>query len=286
MLQRTIRRFIVSWLAGSIAVLMLGLTSFVAAEPIRNAVPNLASDELAKLLASAPLLFDATDEKQVEHFVPSSKKALFRQWLNAQDGAAFLIGDIFFLENIGFSEKDRLDLLNNLTQIETIAGVTYYSETRKKTTVLFDDVYRVAAAGSTKALPSLHFEKLPESLSFIAHIHDVNFGSTWYSISIMNAHDSIMLTLANAKPLAYLLMKAFDKNALVMRFIFFPVNEGLLAIGLCAAAPGKTVSSVVDVYSALEKRINAVQGWVSQRAQRLRATHAVLEDKLSQRGPP
>lgn len=286
MLQRQIRRFIASCLAGSITVVLLGLTSFVAAEPLRTTVPNLASAELAKLRASAPLLFDATDEKQIEHFVPSSKKALFQQWLNEQDDAAFLIGDMFFLGNIGFSEKDRLDLLNNLAQIETISGVTYYSETRKKTTVLFDNVYRVAAAGSTKALPSLNFEKLPESLSFVAHIHDVNFGSTWYSISITNAHDSIILTLANAKPLAYLVMKAFEKNALIMRFIFFPVDEGLLAIGLCSASPGKTASSVVDVYSALEKRINAVQGWVSQRAQRLRATHAVLEDKLSQRGSP
>ncbi|MHB0855649.1 MAG: DUF6675 family protein [Rectinema subterraneum] len=286
MLQRTMRRAAKSWLAGCIAVLLLGLTSFVAAQPLRNVLPNLASNELARLLVSAPLLFDATDEEQVEHFIPLSKKAIFRQWLTGQDDATWLIGDIFLLENIGFSEKDRLDLVNNLAQIETIAGVTYYSETRKKTTVLFDDVYRVAAAGSSKALPSLHFEKLPESLSFIAHIQDVNFGSTWYSISIENARDSVMLTLTNARPLAYFVIKAFDKNALVMQFMIFPVDEGLLAIGLCSATPGKTVSSIVDVYSALEKRINAVQGWVSRRAQLLRATHTALKDESSQRGSP
>jgi hypothetical protein len=249
-------------------------------------LPYLANNELTKLLHNAPLLFDATDEKQLEHFIPLSKKALFQQWLTSQNDATWLIGDIFLLENIGFSEKDKLDLVNNLAQIETIAGVTYYSETRKKTTVLFDDVYRVAAAGSSKALPSLHFEKLPESLSFIAHIQDVNFGSTWYSISIENARDSIILTLSNARPLVYFIIKAFDKNALIMQFVIFPVDEGLLAIGLCSATPGKSVSSIVDVYSALEKRINAVQRWVSQRAQLLRSSHTALKDESSQRGSP
>lgn len=284
MVQRMMQRFAAVQLAVINAILLLGLTSCVTAEPLRTAVPNLASSELEKLLAGTPLFFDAADTKQVERFVPSSKKALFRQWLDEQNGASFFIGDLFFLANIGFSEKERLDLLNNLAQIETISGVTYYSETRKKTTVLFDNVYRVAAAGSSKALPSLHFEKLPENLSFIAHIQDANFGSTWYAISIENDRDSIMLTLANAKPLSYLFMKAFDKNAIVMRFIFFPVDEGLLSIGLCSAEPGKAASSVVDVYSALEKRINAVQGWVSRRVQLLRITHTVFDGKSSHRG--
>lgn len=250
---------------------------------LTDTLPSLSIQETAALLQGKSIVFDAGNERQKSHFIPASQLTHFQQWHAERKNSEWYIGTLFLLKDIGFSEKEKLDLINSLSQIDTISGVTYYSETRKKTAVLFDHVYRVAEAGSYTALPNLQFAQLPKEFSFHAHFKDINFGSTWYFISVRNMGDSITLTLSNAAPLGYFVLRAFEKDGLAMHFVMVPVDEGILAIGLCSASPGKAASSVVDIYSAIEKRLQAVQGWVSKRAQ---SVQQARQAALPLRGSP
>jgi hypothetical protein len=79
-------------------------------------------------------------------------------------------------------------------------------------------------------------------------------------------NDALLVSLTNEKPLGIALFGAFGKRELEMRFLLLPVKEGLLVNGICLGNPSKAVYAFVDVYSAVEKRVRAVQGWIAGRA--------------------
>jgi len=115
------------------------------------------------------------------------------------------------------------------------------------------------------------------------HVKDVNFGSTWYSLSMAQDRDIFIIDLENDKFLcSFFVVRAFDTKALMMHFVVVPVSEGLVVISLSAATPQKTASAFVDVYSAIEKRIIAIQGWIRQQAEAAEGTNL----KQAVRGSP
>jgi len=84
------------------------------------------------------------------------------------------------------------------------------------------------------------------------------------------------------KSFIFFVVRAFDTKALMMHFVVVPVSEGLVVISLSAATPQKTASAFVDVYSAIEKRIIAIQGWIRQQAEAAEGTNL----KQAVRGSP
>ena len=59
-----------------------------------------------------------------------------------------------------------------------------------------------------------------------------------------------------------MVFRAFDVSGVKIRFTVVPVDEGLLVAGVCAANPSDTASNFVDMFSAIQKRVMAVEGWV------------------------
>lgn len=249
----------------------------VDALTLQEVFPHLPQDKYKALTEGKAVFFDAKVEQHRQQYLPESIAKAANQdvntWLAQSSTAEWLIGSIFLLRGYDLSEESTLKLINSFAQIDTISGITYYSETRKKITVLFDDVYRVHAPGSRTALPNLYFEELPQYTSFFMHVKDVNFGSTWYSLSMAQDRDIFIIDLENASPLSFFVVRAFDTQALMMHFVVVPVSEGLIVISLSAATPQKTAAAFVDVYSAIEKRIIAIQGWIRQRAEAAKETN-------------
>jgi len=180
----------------------------VDALTLQEVFPHLLQDKYKALTEGKAVFFDAKVEQHRQQYLPESIAKAANQdvntWLAQSSTAEWLIGSIFLLRGYDLSEESTLKLINSFAQIDTISGITYYSETRKKITVLFDDVYRVHAPGSRTALPNLYFEELPQYASFFMHVKDVNFGSTWYSLSMAQERDIFIIDLENASPLSFL----------------------------------------------------------------------------------
>lgn len=162
----------------------------------------------------------------------------------------------------GFSLSE---IAERLLDVETLSGVTYYSERKKGIAVLFDDVYRVDAPGSLKK--SAGPVAGPESS---IHLKDSNFGSSWYSLKIETSDEGLSLSLANARPLNFAVLRAFGEQGVRMSVEIVPVREGVYIASMCVAEPSKAAASLVDMYSAMEKRLKAVQGWVVARIAQVR----------------
>ncbi|MCE1197313.1 hypothetical protein LWX53_12565, partial [bacterium] len=102
----------------------------------------------------------------------------------------------------------------------------------------------------------------PSSLETIIHLRDSNFGASWYALGFKWIGDGLLISLENRRPLSFMMIRAFPADSVRMRVVVLPVEEGVYVAAICAADPEKVVASMVDMYSAMEKRLRAVQGWV------------------------
>lgn len=213
-------------------------------------------------LFSGQKLFDDVKPGAEVRFAPTWRNGDSLRSLASTPDFKLVVQTAFLLKGRAYTEADRLELFNKLSKIDSLSGVTYYSESRNKETILFDRVFRVAKPGSHKPLPYPQFDVMPANYHMMVHIKDVNFGSTWYSVSIESNSSSITISLENAMPLGMLVLQAFDAGGVRMRFTLVHVDEGLLVSGVCAANPSTAVSAFVDMFSAIQKRVLAVEGWV------------------------
>lgn len=224
-------------------------------------VPRLYEAQRAEVLEGRSLIRDAGIDRQFR-FLGKSPEAegLRREALAAPKG--LLLEGLFLIPSAKVSDDFLLRMVNRLAQVETLSGVTYFSHTRKKVTVLFDQVFRVEAAGSKSPLAGKSYAAMPLSDTSVIHIRDVNFGSTWYETKIGAASRGFSFSLSNEKPLGISLFQAFDARGFELRFLAEVVTEGILFSGLFMGEPSPLASSFVDIYSAVEKRMRAIQGWI------------------------
>lgn len=231
------------------------------AQPIAAVLPDLSAKEMESLLANQQLFDDVKPGAPVK-YAPSGSQGDSLRALASTPDSKIVVQSAFLLKGKTLSDADRLELFNKLLTIDTLSGVTYFSETRNKVTVLFDKVFRVERSGSHEPLANPHVEKVPDQYAILIHIKDANFGSTWYSLAIESNPSSVVISLENTRPLGIMVFRAFDVSGVKIRFTVVPVDEGLLVAGVCAANPSDTASNFVDMFSAIQKRVMAVEGWV------------------------
>lgn len=176
-----------------------------------------------------------------------------------------LIEGVYLLPKTEVPAWNDLRAYNALTKVSTLSGITYDSFTRNKETVLFDDVYRVEGPGSRKRLPESDVAALPRSASFDVHLNDVNFGSCWYRVDFSSAGGTLRLSLTNTRPIGILMVRAFDVSALRIELTMVPVDEGVAFYGVCAGDTAPLAGRIVDMFSAVLKRMDSVRKWAVQR---------------------
>ncbi len=252
---RHVRPLIIAYLLASAVAFSL---------PLDEALPGLAKEELADLQRGEILVAWPTGAEDMR-FPPLGPAGLALRALPDQFKASVYVESAFFIRGVRLDARRKLDVVNNLLEVGSLSGVTYFSERKNGIAVLFDDVFRVEAPGSTKRLPPLVLSELPPLLETFIHLRDSNFGSSWYALDFERAGDGFLVSLQNRRPLNFMLIRAFPTDGVRMRVAILPVDEGVYIAAICAANPGKAAARLVDMYSAMEKRLRAVQGWVVAR---------------------
>lgn len=232
---------------------------------LRAVLPKLTSDEIQRLLANNLIIEDYM-ENSSPRLLPSGQTAMTLQESlpDRKEGSKYQTA--YLIDAVRFSDTDKLIFLNRLAQLDTLSGITYYSETRGKETILFDDVYVVETPGSRIPKPVRPFSKIPEELSLFVHIKDANFGSTWFSVSLFEKDNIVFFLIENVQPMGIGPIRAFDAKDFRIAFSFKEVQEGLLVSSVSYFNPRKLASQFVDIFSAAEKRIRAISNWMAAQA--------------------
>ncbi len=237
------------------------------AEPLSVLLPGLSGDNLSKVLAGESVILDAT-ETRILTLLPATPEGARIGRVAGNRKSAFLVESIYLAKGIRID--DRLALYNALTAIRTMSGITYFSFNRNKETVLYSDVFRTDAPGSMRALADVELQDLPEKSRFDIHIKDINFGSTWYEMTVDTRGDGFEMAMSNSRPIGLVIVRAFDKDSLRTRFAVFQADEGAVIYGVCMADPAPTAAKLVDMYWAVAKRLDAVRQWAMGRLEGMR----------------
>ncbi|HAE23367.1 MAG TPA: hypothetical protein DCG47_13765 [Spirochaetaceae bacterium] len=253
-----------------LALILAALPLSLHAQGLRQALPGLDADALASIVSGAIASREASGLEDLRWLPPGSEGRQIASSLSVRQTWPVLIESAYFIPQAELPPYLKLSALNALGAISTLSGVTYFSHNRNRETVLFDNVYRVESAGGKKRLPDLSYASLPRQERFTIHLSDSNFGSCWYTVILDATGAGIRLSLSNAKPIGIAIVRAFSAEELFMELSLMPVAEGLAVYAVCAAAPAGLASSMVDMYSAVLKRLDSVRGWAVGRLKQAR----------------
>ncbi|MBL8968645.1 MAG: hypothetical protein JNG85_16695, partial [Spirochaetaceae bacterium] len=247
-----------------VAALGFGLAATVLAAPLAETLEGATPAELQSLRDGATLMRYA-ESPDALRLLPRGSEGDYVGRAAAARPAAFLVECAFLVKGTSLAGDDRVRAFNKLTEVESLAPVTYYSELRDRQTPLFRDPRRVVGPGATEAVAHVGVAEAPTSAGFDLYFHDANFGPSWFRVEIDGGGSGFTVALTNSRPLGIALLRAFPAGGLRMRFALVPVDEGVLVCGICAAEPSPGTTLLVDLWSAMEKRLNAVKGWVAGR---------------------
>jgi hypothetical protein len=176
----------------------------------------------------------------------------------------------FLAESIRVLPVDKdgglLKVYNALSRVRALAGITYHSATRDKNIPLFGEASRIEGPRrmNNKLPDPPSAQAVPGAETLYVRLDDANFGNSYYECRLVSNANVIRYTLTNFRPLTYLFITAIPERRFIAQLYFEFVNEGLVVYSVVGADASEFVASMMDIPSAIEKRLNVFINWVER----------------------
>lgn len=234
----------------------------VGALNLNDVLPGLSAGDRAELAAKKELA-RYTESRPEFAYLPESPLAekIRKQFAGFKPT---ITDEVLFLMPLPPGNGDPvLYLYNKLRAISTLSGIQYRSRRQDGMRALFTDVYAVDGMKTKKKIPDASVQEIPEEVRFPVHMEDANFGSGYYEASYLSSGNEIAFGLRNLTSLKYV-FPILGAEKVRFQILIIPLEEGLLMYGIVAAEAGGFVRSMVNLPSALGKRIGALKDWFEE----------------------
>ena len=155
-----------------------------------------------------------------------------------------------------------LKLYNRLQAVNTLEGIEYYSASRKKMRVLFEESWRIPDPEEPKDQLA---DKLDQSLSsqseFYIHQKDTTFGDSESLMTLYYDDPVISTELKNQSNIRLAFIKVIDKDKLQIHLVILPTEEGLLFYAVMGADTVNIKKFKDIAQRSFENRIIALYKW-------------------------
>jgi len=161
---------------------------------------------------------------------------------------------------------EQTSLLNQLTSLSTLAGIQYYSHSRKAMRVFYETSAVIDNPANKNPQPDPVYAALPDSLELYARQKDLTFGDNIYRYNFHTGKDYIFFTQENLTVMNSGIIPAIGKNKLLSVVAVIDAGDSLL---IYAVAMAKTVSfpGMSDrIGASFTNRAIAVLKWFNGRA--------------------
>jgi hypothetical protein len=158
---------------------------------------------------------------------------------------------------------ELLDVYNAMGKIRGLKGRLYHSATRDETVPLFEDASRVQSPDKLTSIPDPERASvLPATDRIYIRLKDINFGNSYYRGDISFASGGLLYGLTNFRSLSYGIIPVIRRGNFKAQFYAEPIAEGVLVYSAATAEVSDFVSGVIDVSSAIRKRLEVILGWL------------------------
>ncbi|MDR0685326.1 MAG: hypothetical protein LBF83_09405 [Spirochaetaceae bacterium] len=173
---------------------------------------------------------------------------------------------MYIIESLLILENDKpvtkLDIYNALRGITTLKGREYFSSTRGRSTVMFEEASRVVSASNLKKEKDpAYSSSIPLEETMFVMVKDANFGNCYYRAEIKTAGSGIRFSLTNFKSINYF-FPVIKQGKLLIHLYLEPLSDGLLVYGLTGVDTAAFAEKHVDIPSTIEKRLAVIYGWI------------------------
>ncbi|MCL1837478.1 MAG: hypothetical protein FWG46_08025 [Treponema sp.] len=161
-----------------------------------------------------------------------------------------------------WSSAERTALFNQLTALSTLAGIQYYSESRKTMRTFYESSQVIDSPANKNPLPDPVFAAPPSALTIFARQKDLTFGDNIYRFDYSTGADAIIFVQINETAMNV----AVGKNK--FRTVIAAIDAGD-SILIYAAAMAKTAAlpGIGDrIGSSFTNRAQAILTWFTARA--------------------
>jgi hypothetical protein len=157
-----------------------------------------------------------------------------------------------------------LDIYNALQRVRGMVDIKYHSFTRKKWVPLFEEATRIDNPDSRKSLPDPAYRSaIPDAETIYAKLKDINLGNTIYrsELTRIDSGNALLYTITNHKASTLLFVTVMKSEHFVSRVYLEPLEEGVLVYCVACIEPSDFVERMIDVPSALKKRLDVLIEW-------------------------
>ena len=165
-----------------------------------------------------------------------------------------------------WSESERLGLFNQALALSTLAGIQYYSASRKAMRTFYETSWVISGADNKEIVPDPVCAAVPPSLILYARQKDLTFGDNIYRYEYRSFADAFVLIQENLTTMSAGIIPAVGKNKLRSFMAVYDCGDSLL---IYAASMAKTVSLPgmgERIGNSFTNRAQAIVKWYMDKA--------------------
>jgi hypothetical protein len=183
----------------------------------------------------------------------------------------------FFVENLSlyrkppaqarsWTEQERAALYNEALALSSLAGIQYYSASRKEMRTFYETSVVVGGSDGKNPLPDPVYAVPPSQLVIYARQKDLSFGDNVYRYTYHARPDSLVFVQENLTTMHYGIIPAVGKNKLRSMVAVFDAGEYLLTYVVSMAKAASLPGMGERVGASFSTRAEAILKWFGDQA--------------------
>jgi hypothetical protein len=164
------------------------------------------------------------------------------------------------------AENQSLGLFNQITALSSLAGIEYYSASRKTMRTFYEISHVIEGPGNKKPLPDPVFVQIPASLTVYARQKDLSFGDNVYRYEYRTGPDAVFFSQENMTAMSYGIIPAVGKHNLRSVLAVIDCGNSLLIYAVSMAKAASVPGMGDKIGSSFGNRAEALLKWFTNRA--------------------
>ncbi|MDR1127050.1 MAG: hypothetical protein LBL06_02855 [Treponema sp.] len=244
----------------------------VTAPVFSDSLEELVGKEQAAILRGGSSITRVVQDAAKPELLP--KNATVKTWT---DDVIYTLAPTILTESLNFYQKkntsdtrwtdaEKLALLNETLNLNSLSGLEYYSESRKATRIFYETSQVIDDPVSKNPKASPRYETPPATVTLYARQKDLTFGDNIYQYDYYVYDNALIFIQQNLTVLSVSIIPAIGKSNLRSVVAVLDAEDCLLVY---AASFAKTVSipgMKGRIGQSFSSRANAVLNWFIQQA--------------------
>jgi hypothetical protein len=165
-----------------------------------------------------------------------------------------------------WTSAQRSDLYNQILALSTLAGIEYYSASRKAMRTFYETSAVIDGPATKNPLPDPVFSQPPPEFTLYARQKDLTFGDNIYRYEFRSPEGIFMFSQENITALNYGIIPAVGKNRLQSVMAVIDCGDFLLLYAVSMAKAASIPGMGDRIGNSFANRAEAMLKWFTNRA--------------------